>query len=334
MAYRFSTAPLLAAMLVAAVFLLTAPAAAEETPYAPLPDPRELHTPPAPPEPETAYNPAGTESSLPAGLISFRRDEKGHRGFLLGMQAAALATSEEPINVAPLSAETPEEQLDVLRRRGVSVFLLDAPDAVKAREFLEKTQPLALQTVLVSARVPDWRTPPIVVSSPAQLAERAGEAAIRHTGNEEVVVAYVLPPSGETTHGGVISADIEKLFLQGFRGAAPLVELLELDPADEERELDTPAAVCLLTESVTEEWMEALRERFPDTFLIGTGETPAIAEAAEEGLLDARVRPDYGRLYDAAMREARQRSEFPAVVAPTIDRLPPPDDTPDDTPTE
>lgn len=311
----------LAALAAAALLgFTTGQAPAQETPYSPIPDPREIPTPPAPPEPETAYNPAGTESPLPVGLISFRRGEPGHQGFLLGMQQAVLAREEKPLNVAPLDAETPEEQLEVLRRRGVTTFLLDAPDANEARDFLQKTQPLALQTVLITARAPDWRTPPLVLNSPALLAQRAGVEAIRVTGNEEVPVAYVAP-GPEDNLQGARPEDVERLFLQDFRGAAPKVELIRLDPEQEEAETDAPVAVCLLTEALTEKWMKAVRERFPDAVLIGTGESPAVMEAVEEGILDVRIRPDYQHLYEAARREAAHRSEFPAIAASAADRL-------------
>lgn len=304
-------------LLATAILLLRGPIAAEETSYAPLPDPRQLLPAPV----ETAYNAAGTESPLPRALVSARRDDPGHRGFLLGMQAASLARDDEPLNVAPLRAETVENQVQLLREREVNVYLLDSPDPDAAREFLEQARLLGLSTVLLTARMPSWRTPPAVLASPLLLAERAGEMAVRSLGAPEGIVAYV-PLAENGTLAGIETANVERLFVNAIRSVAPEVTLLPLDPESDTALAEPPHAVCLITEETTEEWMEVLRERFPGAILIGVGETPAIMEAIDDGTLDIRVRHDYQRILEAAIQEAEQPSGLPITVQPRADRRP------------
>jgi len=269
---------------------------------------------------ETRYNALGTKSGGRIGLVSSRRDELGYRGFLMGIQAAAIKREGVPLNVAPLAKLSLADQAAELADRGVELFLVDAPDPAEAKEFAENSKVLGRKFALLTHSLPRGYSPPLVVDTPVLHAERAGEEAIRLVGNTEVKVVYILGDHASNSPVENLRESIRANFLKPFRNVASKIDVQELDLAAPTDALVQPAAVVCLTETDSNTIGLTLREKFPQSKIILVGETPAIVDAFEKKRIDIRVRPDYARLLDNALREAGTKSQMPTILQPTIDK--------------
>ncbi len=272
-------------------------------------------------ERETRYNPKGTLSTSAVGLVSLRRDAADYPAFLLGLQDAAIASSGSPLNVAPLSADTPQEQVDLLAARGVSTFLVDSPHPMEAEALIQRNREGGRTMVLIAQALPRGFFPPLVVDTPILHAERAGEESIRLVGNNPVTIAYIYENYPEELPTEDLGGAILRAFRRPFDNVAPEINLEAFDPA---RHLDPgnpPAVVVALTAEDSARHALTLRERFPDSRLVLVGESPEVLAACERGDIDVRVRPDYARLLAFAMSEAREKSPVPLVLHGTADRL-------------
>lgn len=295
----------------------SAPAAAETT-YAPLSATAEsVYQAMALLKPvglETGYNAAGTVSSSKLGLISTRRDDVEYPGFLLGLQGAAMARTGSPLNVAPLAVKSLEDQALLLRDRGVQTLLIDSPDPAKAQLFMGMARTLKLETVLISDTIPSLPGLRFVVDAEYYLGERIGEEAARSAGNNDVTVWYVAAPAVTEQE-----KQLEAGFLQPFKVSAPKVKLERVAPGSLAPTLAPPAVIAFLKPADALAGLPGLRAQFPSTRLIAPGESEALVKLFRAKAFDVRVRPDYERLLMQALAEAKQKSEFPPLMRPTVD---------------
>ncbi len=269
---------------------------------------------------ETRYNAKGTTSSSKNGLISTRRDQVEFAAFLLGMQDSSIRMGKTPLNVAPITARTLQEQVDVLSKRGVEIFLVDAPDPTEITPFIKSSEFVQRKFALISKTLPRGVNPPVVVDTPIMYGERVGEAAIRLVGNNAVQVAYVLDEVNEDLSIRDLKEGILQTFEKPFKNVAPEIELTKLDLNAYTESLTPPEVVCILSPEDSKKWALKLRSMFPDARLICVGESPEVISAYNQGLIDIRVRPDYDRIYSNAIREVHMKSQMPIILQKAADR--------------
>ncbi len=109
-------------------------------------------------------------------------------------------------------------------------------------------------------------------------------------------------------------------FEKPFSNVAPKIKLVEIDPETYQPGLVPPAVVCVLTSELSARWAPKLRDKFPDSKIICVGEREETIKAYENELIDIRLRPDYPRILANAMREAKQKSQMPMILQPTMDK--------------
>lgn len=280
-------------------------------------------TPPVTPSPvgestETSYNPAGTASRSSLALISARRADPEFPGFLLGMQAAAIHRTGSPLNVAPLSAGSLEEQAEVIRRRGVDTVLVDAPDGTEGRPLVEQLRREGLRAALITSAIPRGERIPMVLDSPLYLATRMAETAIHTVGGEDEGPVWYIEPKeeerDEETHGR-----IRRAFLQSFDAMAPHIIVQAFDPSATPPDETSPEVICILPPADGLDVIDRLRRRYPDARLIIAGQSDALRRAHEEGHFDVRVRPDYIGILGQSMRELVAPSQIPPFIPAAAD---------------
>lgn len=329
-----STPPYLI-LLVAMIFLLLVPPVeapaqnvipavprSETTYQPPLPRPPELSVAliEAVATTETHYNPLGTTSESNVGLISTRRDELSHQGFLLGMQDAALRIAGKALNVAPLTALTLEEQADALKSRGVEIFLIDSPRAADARRFIESAKLLGMQTVLITDEIPaDGLQTATLANLPVRTAQVSARVALSILGGKAGTVVYLLTDDevpDEKTRTGMREA-FHAVFAE-FRKDIDVVE------PSEDRDLKLkpgPVVICALTPRDSSR-LEGLASIAPGTMLVCVGESPGVMGAAESGAFNYRVRPNYEQIYRTAIEQAKKPSGVVEMPWPVADKSP------------
>lgn len=269
---------------------------------------------------ETAYNAQGTTSPSRFALISTRREDPEFRGFLLGLQAAAIDEFGAPLNVAPLTAKTLEEQADALQGAGVELFIVDSPDPADAKAFFESSADSGRRATLITQDLPKGYRPPYVVDSPFYYGEVASEEAIRTHGNVSVTVAVIGAAEAMASEE---PTDLRQSWLQFKRvmdHVAPNIKLEPIDPETYQPGFQRPQIVAALTRLDSVKYSGRLRSVFPDSTIILMGESDQLRRDFEQGLFDVRVRPDYIRLLVNAVREERRSFEMPIILRPAAER--------------
>lgn len=262
---------------------------------------------------ETAYNASGTRSDSSLGLVSTRRGDPDFRGFLLGMQAAAIFRGGSPLNVAPLSAGSLAEQVEHLRGRGVETFLVDAPDGAEGRGIVDDLRAGGLGAGLITRSIPRGDRIPTVVNSPLQFATRMAEIAIQTVGGREEGPVWYIEP-GWADRQKVDYPRVRRAFLQSFDAMAPHIIVQPLEPAGDPPGEAAPRVICILPPADGLGLLEELRRDYPKARIIVSGQSDDLRRAHEEGLLDIRIRPDYLGIMSQLMREI----SAPGFVPPFI----------------
>lgn len=267
---------------------------------------------------ETRYNAKGTWSALPVGLISTRRDDPEYPGFQLGIQWAAGRSLRQTLNVAPASATTLDAQINVLRARGVDLFLVDSPVPAEAADAIARLRGDGARAVLLTQDVPppSLRVPTVIHPRWTH-GEVMAEAIIRAAAGKPVTVGYVSPVTAadDTTEAGRTLGS----FLAPFAASAPAIRLVPIDPQAPAPAGLEPDWIVFLSRASTVAGIGPVMKAYPKARLVGIGEDAPLREMQSRGLLKGRVRPDYLRLVGAAMVEANRPAATPPILRGVAD---------------
>lgn len=345
---NISLRTLIAGLFAAVVGALAAnlPAQRAETIYAPPPpraetpytvpsraaESQDLHYGAIPgfplPPTETGYNPRGTHSPSHIALLSPRREEPEFTGFLLGIQGAAIELTGGPLNVAPLSASPLEDQYKLLRERGATVFLLDAPQRGQAADFLRNAAFLEIELGIITQELTGFaaRFPTVVYPAP-YTAELSAKEIIRILGDGEKTVGYVKPSpapgKGDAESFQQLVTAFERPFLPiNLRQPEPGFSVVPVDldkPAEEQPTLD---AIAALTPGDSARLLQVARRYFPQAKVVLTGESVTLRRAFDQGRFDVRIHPDYHGLMTQILAELEEKSSAQPTVLPVAQTRP------------
>jgi ABC-type sugar transport system substrate-binding protein len=269
---------------------------------------------------ETTYNPLGTTSESNFALISNRRGEPTFQGFLAGMQTESLRLTGKALNVAPLSAESLEQQAEVLKQRGVDSFIVDSPRAADAATFLKNSKLLAMKIVLITREAPEGDLVyPTVVDQSISSGGPAATRVCAELGSGDGRVLYLLGESPEQSPAA--RQQLKETFLAGLRDAKGKEDVTEVNDNVAVKPTDVKTVFCALTPWDTSA-IVAYRTDFKDAIFFGAGESPAIQGLTAEGLLQYRIFPDHGRLFGEALRRMGKAPGTAALALPAIEPSP------------
>ncbi|MBI1292049.1 hypothetical protein GC173_12525 [bacterium] len=156
--------------------------------------------------PETYYQPRGLVTRSKIGLISLRPDSSAYRDFATALQATALRLTTAPLNMAPVSAGAPQDQLLALQRAGVTHFIVDMPRVESGVHFLGALRAVSIPFAVITEEAAPEVTVSQVVFQPWPVATLASELARDAEGGELTVAWIGLGALGKEHVEGTVAA--------------------------------------------------------------------------------------------------------------------------------